>query len=183
MRCLLLLLTALCNISFADTVTGQSTNGINQYNLTCDAQANCVFTIQNNHSKVTFQRDGLAVIDRTNLIWQSNNLLELRSGFGTGLAYSYFADFKSLSLSDQFLNADFIDPINEIAIVQDLSNSDKYLMICIFNDKVAPKVILSNAVLDVGSYQTINTNQVKFGYYDSNSNYAYKTVALDLNCN
>lgn len=169
---------------FADTISGGSSSNNNHYILSCNQNADCNLSVKNDNTSnsAIFHQDGLALINKTNSIWHGNNILELRSGFGTGLAYSYFVNFQPIQLSDQFFNASYINNLKKIAIIQDQRTPNQYLIVCLFNDNVKSKIILSNSVLDFGSFTPIGENQVKFAYYDSQGNYLFKIIDLNLNC-
>ncbi len=178
------LLFLCCVIVFADTVTGQNSLGNNHYTLICDQTADCTVMVKNSEtaSSATFHQDGLALINKTNLIWHGDNILELQSSFGSGLAYSYFINFWPIQLSDQFFNASYINTSKKIAIVQDQNTDLQYLMVCIFNNTVSPQIILKDAIMDLGSINALNPNQISFNYYDQNDHYDSKVISSNLVC-
>jgi hypothetical protein len=179
----LIFIVFLFNFAFADMI-GQNSSGNNHFSLACDKNNDCTLILKNDitHKQVVFKQQGLAIMDKTNPIWHGENILELRTGFGTGLAYSNFINFSPFQLSTQFFNVSFIDSSKDIAIVENETQGYQYSMACLFNNKVSAITVLDDGVLDFGSFTPIGQDQVKFGYYGTGNQYEYKTINLNLNC-
>lgn len=170
---------------FISTVFGtiyQANNNGNKLLIDCDQSNLCKLRATNQQNNKIIKISGHALaIDKTNFIWDSSDLVELKTGIGSGVAYSRFFSFNKMQLSDLFFNVSYINTQKNIIFIQSNKNST-YFMACIFNPSIALKIILNNGILDFGAIQSISNNQVKFGYYDDHNNYQYKTINLDLNC-